>query len=131
MRSFKYFNLDNIAEAELILTSIPNHDATHYLQGIYYSHWGENKNSWVQFMGEEITPCLEPPLDKAIELNELRRTTQTLKLIQELGGLKEAEQQIQMAKVMRTMFVGTIGLRYLETLVAEYKASAKTKLNLV
>lgn len=43
MRSFKYFNLDNIAEAELILTSIPNHDATHYLQGIYYSHWGENK----------------------------------------------------------------------------------------
>lgn len=103
-----------------ILNRAPsNPDATHFYADTYYEHWVYG--AWVKFVGDQLEDTAAPPANEVIDLNQLGQALPHCLIIENLGGLVKAKEDVKMAKIMRTMYIGELYLNDVEQAIEQYE----------
>lgn len=105
-----------------ILNKIPaDFTPTHYQNGSYLEEWSNGK--WVKVVDDQLEDIPKPNGENLFNLVELRAAYEDLKIIDALGGVSLAEEDIKMAKIMRTMIINNYHLHDVERAVLNYKTN--------
>lgn len=109
-----------LAQCKKILENAPaDPPATHYYNQSYYEQW--TYGSWVKFENDQLVDVPQPPKDERIDLAELAQAFPQIEIIEKLGGVTKAREDVKMARIMRTMYVGDLDIHDIELAINHYE----------